>query len=1154
MKINFTCILLLIVFLQSSLAINAQKISLSHKNVGIETVLKNIRTNTGYDFVYPKSLFKNTPLISIEAKNEELSSVLQKLFSNQSVQYSVENKTIILREKISRVDHSTGMESLQQITVKGRVVGEKGEPLVGATVHVKQQGKTIATDIGGSFSLNMLPDNAVLVISYMGYVPYEIKVGIKSEDIGTIRLKVVVSELGEASVVINTGYQTVSKERTTGSFATVTGEKLEQKLSTNIKAALEGQLTGVVMDSKGNLEIRGVSTFQAEKTPLVVVDGYPIEGGIDNINPQNIENITVLKDAVAASIYGARAANGVIVITTKNGKKGRPTLNYSGLLNVVAKPHLKDLNKASSSDYIDAEIDLFQQNPNAASTVDKLNMSRVTYLLMQVREKKISEADAMAEINALRNIDGLQQIEDYMFRPEFSHQHDLNMSGGSDENKYNVALNLLDTRNSFIHSNSKRMLLDIKNEWKPVDFLTVGIAANTTYNNRKSPYMDYGTLTTYYANSLLQPYTSIFDAQGNPAEVWGLSQYKVATYKNTAGMKPWDYNPLMDLTKENRHYTDLQTRIGGFVRASIIPGLTAELGGNWQRGNSQNKAIRDYDAYAVRIAFNDGTSKKNTANHYLPDGGIIDESRNMNQSWTIRTQLNYNQSFADNKHRVNALIGNEVRRITFDNNTLETRVGYNPVAGTYVPMNAKDYNAGVYNSDMLMGRQISLNPGAYSYRDNRFVSWYGNGSYEYDNRFIVSGSIRMDMTNFFGTNPKFRYRPLWSVGGTYKLGNEEFFKVDWIDQLNIRGSYGIGGNISLNEGPFLILSSGRYSNVTGGVDRVVQSPPNDQLRWEKTNSVNVGLDLSFLKNRLTATLDYYHKNSTDLLTSEFIDPTVGFNRMTRNAGEMINKGFEVGLAYKAINHTDFRWTIAPNLSYNYNEVRNYLVKPTSAYVTAPGVLVEGYPSDAIWAYSFAGLNELGETRIYNAQGDKIAPSNAEAADVIYAGTMRPKFDLSLTNTFNYKNFDLSVFFIAKLGHKYRKDSFSGVNYSNRYVAERWRKPGDEAHTIYPVLNASNRDMLYFPFVDAMVGNANYMKLRDLTLSYNFDQMSKRLKMNKVKMYVQGRNLFIVRGKGVDIDPETVEVNTSSGFSSRIEQAYTNLPVPAQFFFGVNLSF
>ncbi|WP_256006856.1 SusC/RagA family TonB-linked outer membrane protein [Pedobacter deserti] len=1119
-------IIMTTMLLHASASAFGQRVTLDERNATLAQVLTKVKQQTGFDILYADDVLPAKKKIDIKLVNTLLPEALNKILLNQQLMYSIGDKTIVIKER-----------EMVEIEVRGRIVDESNKPLPGATVRVKGTERAVTANEKGEFVLANVDENATILITFLGYAPKELRA---AANLGTISLVLTSGDLQTVDIV-NTGYQRISRERATGSFGVVTTEKLEERLHTDLRSALEGQLTGVVLDKNGNIEVRGVSTFTAGVvTPLVVVDGYPIEGGLGNINPLNISSITVLKDAVAASIYGSRAANGIIVVTTKSGAAGAPKITYNGLLNVVSKPDLNDLNLSSTSDYIDAELDIYNQFPNSPSTISIANMSRVTFLMMQVREKKITEAAAMAEIDALRNVNGLQQFEDHFFRPEISNQHNIGISGSGEKNNYNVSLNLLDTRENFINSDYNRLIFDIKNEWKPLKFLTAGMTFNAVYSNHISPMSGYSDLLAYGSTSILQPYTSLTDANGDPAAVWGLSQYKIDTYKTKPGMKDWTNVPLQDIYKQTRRTADFQTRFGGFLRANILPGLNAEFGGNWQRGSTHVRELRDADAFAVRTAYNDATSIKNNADHYLPDGSIIDERRNVNQNWTVRTQLNLNREFNGTKHRITALVGSEIRKLTFDNNQNETRVGYNPIAGSFIPMNLKDYNAGIYNSDMLLGRRITLNPGSFQYMDNRFVSWYGNTSYEYDNRFILSGSVRMDLTNFFGTDPDYRYRPMWSVGGTYKMGQEPFFKSDFISRFNLRASYGINGNISLDQGPFLILSVGNFNNNTGGVSYGVASPPNDQLRWERTATVNLGADMSFWNDRVNATIDYYRKNSTDLLARETADPTMGLSTVTKNAGAMINHGIEMSLNVDVVKTEDFRWNLIPNFTYNFNKVTSFKLDRNfiGDYAVANGILTEGYPADALWGHRFAGLNNLGEVLSYNAAGEKMKIANATIPDLIYQGTLRPKYDLSLGNTFTYKNWNLTTLFIAKLGHKYRKDGFSGSNYLNRFVGQRWRKAGDEATTIYPVLRPFNADSFDFPYTDVLIGNASYARLRDVTLSYNMTKVASHLKMSNARIFVQGRNLFRITAEGTDIDPENVN----------------SLSLPAELFFGFTFSF
>lgn len=1150
MKLSFIFCVLFTLNISAGVYSQQNKVSLHLNNVTYEKFIETVKAQTGISFLYNSGLFKKADRISVSADKESLDAVLNEILTKGGFTFDYEDEVVVIKKGR---DLPVVLPPAEKRTVKGVVRDSKGATLPGVSVIIKGTQVGVATDIEGRFEIKVDNNPALtLQFSFVGLKTKEVKIGEQRE------MQVVMEAAAEnLEEVVVTGYQTLSKERATGSFGIINTQSIEAKLQPNLSSLLEGQATGVVLDKDGKIEIRGVSTFSAESTPLVVVDGYPIEGGLETINPENIENITVLKDGVAASIYGSRAANGVIVVTTTKGATDSFSVSYKGIVSVTLKPDLSDLNRASTSDYIDAELDLFRQNPNGPSTMSKSNMSRVTWLMMQAREGIITEADAMAEIDELRKVDGLKQAEKYYYRNQLSHQHNVSISGGTEKNKFNAAINYLDTRRNMIYSDNSRLIFDIKNDWKPSRYVTLGLLANVVYQKDNKAVRDWSDLLAYTSSSAIQPYDNLVDpTTGNPTTVFSTSTYKIANYQTIAGMKDWTYNPIEDLAKERVNAEDIQTRIGGNLRVNIIEGLNIETGGMWTRGSKVEKTVYDRDAYRIRIAYNDATSKENPASHHFPDGGMIDEWRNVNESWTIRTQINFNRSFMGDKHRVTFLAGNEVRKSTYSNNQLATRVGYNPTAGSFVPVNIKDYNAGIYTADMFMGRAFTLKTGSYKLRDNRFVSWYGNASYEFDSRYLVSGSVRMDLTNFFGTDPKYRYKPLWSIGGTWKLSEEKFFDVAWIDRLNIRGSYGINGNISLSEGPFLILSAGSYSDMTGGVSYGVAAPPNNQLRWEKTATTNIGADITVLDNRVNIALDYYVKNSSDLLARDAIDPTTGFSALTKNVGKMTNRGLEFTINADIIKKNDFLWNAIFNFSYNKNEVKEYNV--TRAYTTSwtgTPKMAKGYAADAMFGFRYAGLNDKGEAMGYNKDGEKDLMGNLTPDDIIYLGTVRPKYDLSFTNTFKYKDLQLSFMLIAKLGHKYRKDGFYGSNYLNRHVSERWQNPGDEATKMYPRLLSWNMDMFYFPYSDFMTGNASYMKLRDVTLSYTLPrQWLQPVGLTNARVYFQARNLLTVTAKGVDIDPEITEVNTTGSTGAFTEQGFTSLPLRPEFYVGLSFSF
>lgn len=1039
-------------------------------------------------------------------------------------------------------------------TIQGTVVDEQNEPLPGVAIILSGTSLGTVTDIEGRFVITVGNNVkfSTLKASYIGMRTQTVSASKLNRTV-TIIMQEDAQVLGD---VIVTGYQTVSKERATGAFGTVSSKQLEAKLNSDLKNVLEGQVAGVVLDKDGKISIRGISTLNAENAPLIVVDGYPTECSLSDLNPDNIENVTVLKDGVAASIYGSRSANGVIVVTTKTGQKGKTRISYRGTFKFEPKPDLDYLHMASTSDYIDAELALYELSPSDyVLSYKSNNVSEVDYQLI-LREAGMITAEQFNErIAGLRKNDLLKDMKRYMFRTALTQTHNVSINGGTDTNRYNLAVNYTNNRSTFINTHDDRLLVDLKNEWNPYKFVTLGIAANINYNRSTTPNTAWQTLTDM--NSYVKPYTRLKDDNGNLTDIRTNSYATEELYRSYSGMKDISYNPITDAYDDYNQTQNFTARFNGFLRFNILEGLTMEVGGNWSRGSNTHKSISEEDSYQMRLAYNNSTSISIPSNHYIPNGDMINETRYTNESWTVRTQINFNREFG--KHRVSALAGNEVRRITYDNNTYETRLGYNSTAGAFTPVNMKDLKSGVFNSDMVSGNslQYSLNYGSYELRDNRFVSWYFNGAYEYDNRYLISGSVREDLTNFFGTDPKYRHKPMWSVGGTWKVNNERFFQVDWVDRFNVRASYGINGNISLSEGPYLILSAGSFNNITGGVSYGIASYPNNSLRWEKTQTINAGLDMDVLDNRLGFSLDYYLKRSTDLLASNSIDPTSGASRMTQNVGAIDNQGVEISLHGTPVKNKSFNWNVVYNLSLNKNKVKEYNVNrmySTSWAYTSP-IHAAGHPMYGFYGYRFAGLNSEGMVQIYKADGSVGLASASTVEDIVYQGTAVPKVDMSLTNSFTYKNWDLSFMIIAKLGHKYRKDVFQGSNYNSRYVGQRWQKPGDEAHTIYPVLSSWNSDLFYFPYCDINVGNASYAKLRDVTLTYNFDRtLVSRIGLSDARVYLQARNLLRITAKGCDIDPETYEMDYSGGMGSSTNAGYSTLPMNPEYYIGISFSF
>lgn len=1141
----FLCMLAVtgsISFAQSGITVN-------FRQTPLKEVLDYVSSQSRYKFVYSDALKIDDYKVTVHSSNEPFKKLLDKIFDGTGISYTLKGDHVILV-----ADRAFGVISDE----------ETKETIPGVTVKNVTRNIVTAADDLGRYSI-VAGEGDLLVFSSIGMEERSVVVGKNPRVSVLLKAKSIALE-----DVVVTGYQTLSKERVTGSFAVVTSKKLEKKLQPHIASALEGQSAGVVLTKDGEIEIRGVSTIWGISDPLVVVDGYPligVEDGLRSINPDVVESITVLKDAVAASIYGARASNGVIVITTKQARKGTLGIQYKGTYSVTLKPKLSKLNLASVEDYMDAEADLYRQDPNRAwaAYTDHERVPEYTYLLMSKDRGLISSTEADKRIEELRHNNSLNEVEKYLLRPERSQQHSLALTSGTATNQHISSLRYSRGYGRLRHNYSSKFIADVNNIWKPTDWLSVRFNSNINYFKETSTEEGYSTFTFWGPQSKILPYTKLYDENGRPVPFKPVGQKRLEKYETYPGMKPVDYHPATDLPKCVDRSGTLRIRLGGDIDINFFDFLSGSIGGSWINDSYKNRSVSTGDSFDMRTAYNDGTSATNHTKHYIPEGGRIDENRGTSNSWVIRAQLNYHQSFDNEIHRVRAMFGSEISKDTYETVFMPTRLGYDPVSATYNSgFYASDYNNNTNNmsGDMLFGMYPENLGGVgygnnYKVRDNRFVSWYGNSSYEYMSRYILTGSARLDLTNFFGTDPKYRYRPTWSVGGTWKIHEEPFFEnlKNIFNRLSIRASYGINGNISLKYTPYLILRVGSYNTTTDGVEYNVHSYPNNQLRWERTGILNVGMDIAMFDGRLNIGFDYYKKKSTDLIVYESVDNTKGTGSLPQNMGGVTNKGFEITVSGDIINRQGLLWNSNLIVSYNTSMVDYYTYQRTffSSYAVAPAILVQGYPMDGFWGARFAGLNDKGTALFYNSKGEKVEGGRLGPEDAHYLGTYRPKWDLSWTNTFSVGNFDLSFMFIGKFGHKYRKDSFSGSNYNNRHVGQRWRKPGDEANTIYPVLKRWNMDMFYYPTSDIFIANASYIKLRDLTFSYNLPKsVTDIIKLTSAKFFFQTRNLFYITAKGVDIDPETAELNYG-GTGAMTNQARTSLQLRPEFYFGIMIN-
>lgn len=1134
-KSNLFALLFTLFLLVAPIGAYAQKISLNYENTPLKTVLNKISDLTDYKFVYTSDLEVDKITVSVKENNIDLKQILSKLFNSANINYTIKGKQVVLTHKIIKQNSdqtnsttkTSNTSQNQKINVRGVVIDSStGQILPGVSIQVKGKNIFQATNLNGEYSITVEPTD-VLIFSFIGLEEQALPV--ENRTLINVSLSVNMIKLND---VVVTGYQTLLKERSTGSYSTITSESLDNKLQPSLRSMLEGQSAGVAVANNGDIVIRGLSTIDGIKTPLIVVDGYPLIGNglsLESINADNIANITILKDAVAASIYGARASNGVIVITTKSAQTGKFSASYRGIYGATQKLNFSTLNRASISDYIDAEIDLFDADQNSYN--NKYNawsrLTEVQYLLLAKDKGWMPATEADAQITQLRNNNALEEISKHMLRAEQSQQHSLNITGGTEKNLFNGSLKISKSNGDLANNSDTRFIADVNNLWKPSKWFSFRFISNINYATSN-------TSAEGYSSFRIDPYTDLYTNSGEAIFFNPAGQRRIPEYDKQTLMKSMLYHPSTDISTMTKTIENLQVRVGGDVTLKINDDWNVTAGGSWVKGMNATRNVKLGESYAMRSAYNDGASRTSPIKRYIPDGGRLDESRGGIESWVLRAQINYKKSFNGTTHRINTMLGTEISKDTYEDITLPTYLGYNPNSATVnTGFDPYEFNKNTNNirGDMLF-QANPANLGTIGYggriavRDNRFAGWYANGSYELMSKYIISGSARLDLTNFFGTDPKYRYKPTWSVGGTYKVSEEEFFKPlkGYIDRLNVRASYGINGNISLSYTPYLVIGVGQFNQNANGIANRIGGFPNNQLRWERTGITNLGTDIAALDNRLMVTFDYYVKKSTDLIANDDIDYTRGTNTLSQNIGSVRNNGTELTISGEIINKGNFRWNSSFIWSNNKNTLLHYNGNLTNIlnYATDGGSLVTDYPMYGMWALKFAGLNDKGTPQYYNKEGVLTNGGGLQPEDAVYIGSMTPTDEISFINNFSYKNFDLSFMFISKLGGYFRTDLFNGSYINNRHVGERWRNPGDEKNTIYPKLVPGNTESFYIPYADAFAAKSNFLKLRELMISYNVPSKTTRvIGLSGAKVYVQGRNLFYLTAKNVDVDPEGI---------------------------------
>jgi TonB-linked SusC/RagA family outer membrane protein len=1026
------------------------------------------------------------------------------------------------------------------IKISGKIIDSgTAFPVAGASIIFNHHKNSITSRDDGTFSFTLENGRDTIYISHIGYQPKKFYISSLSENPLVIGLERAEKKLDE--VVVNTGFQNIPKERATGSFDFIDNKTLNQQVGTNILDRLNGVASGILFDYSKftnprqknlNLTVRGLSTINGPQDPLIVVDNFPYEGDISNINPNMIESITILKDAAAASIWGTRAGNGVIVITTKRGHFNQPVrIEFNSNVTVVQKPDLFYLPQMSSGDYIDVEEMLYNKgyfDRNISNGYGAI--TPVADILFRRDNGLLTAGEATTLINALRTQDVRNDYNKYFYRNAVDQQYALNLYGGGRNISYIVAAGL-DENISNLNAGYNRLNVRAENTYKP--FKNLQLVAGVTFTSSKltSGRPSYNSITSAYRNV---PYLKFADSDGNPLSI---PQSYRDEYTDTAGagkLLNWKYYPLEDY-KHNTTSTILSQIVANIgAQYQIIPGLNIELKYQYQKQESNTKNLQDTASYSARNIINsfsqvDGST--DLVNYIVPPGSILNLSNSYIESNNIRGQLNFNKSWS--QHSVSAILGAEGREV-------KSNTDQNIIYG--------------FNDDLLTTSNVDfVNPytsyasgySAYvpnglSFAEtlNRFISFYGNAAYTYKERYTISASARKDASNLFGVNTNDKWKPFWSAGASWEISKEAFYRLASLPYLKLRASYGISGNVDQTKSAVTVLQYiGPYylSNLNSAL---VTQYANPNLSCEQVHIWNMGIDFASRNQIISGSLEYYLKKGTNLFGPSPLDYTAGLKSsyVVRNVADMQAEGVDLNLQTININKI-FQWKSNFLISYysdkttGYNLPQGFIYRPGFGTGISP---IVGKPLYSILSYNMAGLNhETGDPQGYlnkqiSEDYNSIVNSVTNADSLIYNGPATPRVFGSIGNTLSWKGLSVSINIIFKIGYYFRKPSiaystlFSSGN-GNSDFSKRWKKPGDEKFTNVPSMaypDVSNRDDFYL-LSQNTVDKADNIRLQFVNLSYDFSRLLPSQTIFKsLQLYLNAANLGIIwRANKDGLDPE-----------------------------------
>lgn len=1169
----------------------SQPIILKAENYTVRAALNEVAKQTNYNFFYENAIVDKLNIPNINIQSNNINEVLETLLKPLNLNYKIIGNTITIAENNSvKAKQKT---SSSQTTIKGKVVNTEKKTLAGVTITVVETNKKTSTNQNGDFQIDT-KNGETLLFNFIGYKPQRIVV---TNDQITVTMQEVENSIEEVSVV-STGYQTINKKLFTGSASTVQMKDIKIEGATDVSRMLEGRVAGVSVQnvsgtfgSAPKLRVRGATSITGDNKPLWVVDGVVLEdvvnisndqlssgdaltligSSVAGINTEDIESLEILKDASATAMYGARAMNGVVVITTKKGRIGKPMVNYSGNFSTYLKPTYSSFNIMNSVDQMSVYLEMerkgllnFSQNLRSQNggvftkmyqLIDQYDSGTNSYGLANTPEAKEGFLRRYANANT--------NWFDILFTNSFVQEHALSVSSGTENVQHYLSGSYYKDSGWTIADNVKRYTANMRSDYKFTDKLTASAIVTASLRDQLAPGTQ-GRLNSAVFGEVsrdfdINPYSYALNTSRTltARDEYGDLEYFTKNFapfniinelaENKININVMDFKGQAELGY--KFLKNLDYKILGSFRyvkntREHIATENSNMANTYRADGNGDGIIANSNGYL----YNDPSTPIRDNISVLPEGGFYIRNEDFLKSFYGRQTLSYKTTIND-LHQINAFIGQEIRYADRQN------VYFNGYGIQY-------YKGGNIFTDYRIIKQAVENNYSYfgvDYSFDRFVSMFSNINYAYDNKYVVNLTARYDGSNKMGKSKTARYLPTWTISGAWNVDEEKFMdNISSVSYLKLRGTYGLTASMGNATNTAVIYNNTltKRGNLTDTESMIeIASLENAELTWESQYETNLGLDLGLFNNKINFNIDVYNRNSFNLINVLKVHGIGGQSTKIANYADMNSKGIEFTVGGRIYSSTNFSYRTNLTFGYNQNEIKNLKNTPRVWDLVRPeGGAVEGSPVRGLYSVQFHSLDHLtGVPQFINQNGNisnTVSLQSTNISNLKYEGSVDPLITGGFNNTFNYKGFSLNVFISYQLNNKIRLDSKFKSTYSDldampNEFQNRWLLPGDEQFTNIPSIidNQTKNDLVstfpysYYNYSSARVVDGSFVRLKTIALNYSIPKsFTDRLKIKTAALAFNANNIALLYANK-ELYGQDPEFFNSGGVA---------LPMPKQF--------